>query len=80
MADNATSSNNYPTQVGLGCGTLILLGIMIWFLGRADLEPLEFKIAGLRTEVQHLRADINELRRDLVPQQIAPDASPSPSP
>ncbi len=80
MSDNATNPTNYNAQVGLGCGTLIIIALIVVFLGRADLKPLEAEVAGLRTEVQALRTDIDALRRDLAPERIAPDTNSNAGP
>jgi hypothetical protein len=45
-------------QVTLGCGTLILIALIVMFFSRPG-------IGELQQEVQHLRTDIGELRRSV---------------
>lgn len=47
-------------SVGLGCGTLIIIALLVLFLGRADLTPLEQKIDALQSEVVTLQAQVED--------------------
>lgn len=47
-------------SVGLGCGTLIIIALLVLFLGRADVKPLERKIDALQTEVVALQAQVED--------------------
>lgn len=63
-------------EVSLGCGTLILIALIVLIFGRSSTRDVERQLEGLRTEVQQLRTSvesqttqIQELRDRLVPRQ-----------
>ena len=65
-------------EVSLGCGTLILIALIVMIFGRGKTSTIEIekKVESLRTEVQNLRtavesqtAEIKELRDQLAPRQ-----------
>ena len=51
--------------VSLGCGTLILIALIVVFFSRPRTSDLEREIARLRGEVGQLRESIEELREDV---------------
>lgn len=54
---------NQEVRASLGCGTLILIAIIvILFSGHQDHDSLENKIDDLTREVTRLRQDISQLR------------------
>ena len=62
--------SNQPQEVkaSLGCGTLILIAIIvILFSGQKDHDELEDHIDQLTNEVQKLQGEISALRNDLKP-------------
>lgn len=59
-------SQPQEVRASLGCGTLILIAIIvIMFNGHSDHHDLERKIDKLTQEVGHLQDDIEELREAL---------------
>lgn len=63
-------------EVSLGCGTLILIALIVLIFGRGNTNELERQVDALRTDVQQLRTtieeqsqQIQELRKQLVPNQ-----------
>ena len=56
--------------VSLGCGTLILIALIVVFFSRPGTDELEREIERLRGEVGQLRESIEELRQDV--RQLAP--------
>ena len=55
-------SGTVNTQaVGLGCGSILIIALIVLVFGRADVAPLEDKIDALQTEVSQLRSEIAEL-------------------
>lgn len=59
MADRDRS-----TAASLGCGTLIIIALIVLFLGRVDLAPVTDEIAALRAEVGALRTEVGALRSE----------------
>ena len=62
--------SNQPQEVkaSLGCGTLILIAIIvILFSGHKDHDQLDDRIGQLTTEVQSLKVEISALRSELTP-------------
>jgi Tfp pilus assembly protein PilN len=51
------------TVATLGCGTLILIALIVLFIGRADTEPLENEIRALRDQVLVLSEEQAEMKR-----------------
>jgi Sec-independent protein translocase protein TatA len=55
------AANNPPNglvkgqEVSLGCGTLILIGLIVLIVGRAGTGDLEREVKGLRSEVRELK-------------------------
>ena len=43
-------------NVGLGCGTLVLIGVIVWFVSGMEIKSTH-------QEVQKLRSDVGELRK-----------------
>ena len=61
-------SQPYEVRASLGCGTLILIAIIvIIFSGHKDHDRLENQIGELTQEVQRLRQEVSALRNDLQP-------------
>ncbi|MCR9216638.1 MAG: hypothetical protein ACFHWZ_03695 [Phycisphaerales bacterium] len=55
-------SGTVNTQaVGLGCGSILIIALIVLVFGRADVAPLEDKIDALQTEVSQLRSEIAQL-------------------
>ncbi len=55
------SDGHGDKAVSLGCGTLIIIALIVVFLGRPDLGPLENEIVGLREEIYDLREEVTTL-------------------
>ena len=51
--------------VSLGCGTLILIALIVIFFSRPGTTELEDEIRRLRTEVGQLRETVEGLRQDV---------------
>lgn len=47
-------------SVGLGCGTLIIIALLVFFLGRANVTSLEEKIDALQTQVSTLQTEVED--------------------
>lgn len=56
------SEQNRSAAVSLGCGTLIIIALIVLFLGRVDMDPVRADLAALRTEVTQLRTEIQTLQ------------------
>ncbi len=56
-------SDNRNQAASLGCGTLIIIALIVVFLGRSDTTPLEAEIASLREEVAALQNQQSESHR-----------------
>jgi hypothetical protein len=54
-------------KVQLGCGTLIIIALIVLFFSRGDTKEVEQEVRGLRSEVNELRRVIerqsDEIRR-----------------
>ena len=61
MPESETDSRRQA--VGLGCGTLILIALIVLFFSGGDTTRLTNEIAALRQEVEALRADQAETHR-----------------
>lgn len=60
MADTPARAN--ANNVSLGCGTLILIAIIVaMFSGRGDTEELRAEVRELRTQVDRLEVKIDSL-------------------
>jgi hypothetical protein len=66
-------------RVQLGCGTLILIALIVMFFSRTDTNELENEIRGLRSEVGEIKklietqsGEIRQLREKL----LTPSAKP----
>lgn len=56
-------SDDRSTQtVSLGCGTLILIALIVLIFGRGDTEALEREVRGLRSDVAQLSTGIEDLK------------------
>ena len=64
------SDGNQQQTVSLGCGTLILIALIVLFFSRPGTDKLEREINGLRREVGELRETVGELRQEI--QQLRP--------
>jgi hypothetical protein len=45
-------------EVSLGCGTLILIALIVLFLGRGSTGELEHEVRSLRSEVRELKTAV----------------------
>jgi hypothetical protein len=52
-------------SVGLGCGTLLVIALIVIFFGRTDIKPLEAEIVALRGEVSALHGEVTRAREML---------------
>jgi hypothetical protein len=54
-----------PT-VGLGCGTLLLIGLIVAIFSRPGLDELQLRVSGMSTSIEELKkasdAQIGEIR------------------
>lgn len=55
MADGSRSQ-----QATLGCGTLILIALIVAIFSRPGLGDLEHEVRELRTEVRHLKTAVDD--------------------
>jgi hypothetical protein len=46
------------TEVSLGCGTLILIALIVLIFGRGGTDDMERELKGLRAEVNELKAAV----------------------
>ena len=53
MADDTRSH-----QVSLGCGTLILIALIVLFFSGRGVDDLEREVRGLRTDISELRKSV----------------------
>lgn len=74
------SQESRSDKVSLGCGTLILIALIVLIFGRGGTGDLEREVRSLRTAVAELKAsvdaqsaEISTLREAVTPQ---PDAEP----
>jgi cell division protein FtsL len=51
-------SDNPSQTVTLGCGTLILIALIVMFFGQSDTKNVEREVKELRTEVSALKKTI----------------------
>ena len=49
----------------IGCGSLILIGLMIFFVGRWSASPIREDVEALRTQVSQLDTKVTELQQTL---------------
>ena len=61
MSEYRSDSRNQAAS--LGCGTLIIIALIVLFLGRSDTAPLEAEIANLREDVAALQTQQSESHR-----------------
>lgn len=62
MADQSGKSPPSSTNASLGCGTLILIALIVaLFSGRGRINDLETRIQDLQTQVERLEAKIDSL-------------------
>jgi hypothetical protein len=66
-----TNSTQQQT-VSLGCGTLILIGLIVLFFSRPATKDLEREIQTLRGEIGQLRESIDALRQAVQPPRPGP--------
>jgi outer membrane murein-binding lipoprotein Lpp len=72
VGDQATRSGSAGVRTSLGCGTLILIAIIVLlFSGRSEIDELQTEIRDLRTQVERLEAKIDSLNA-----RLAPSATP----
>lgn len=53
------ANDNRTQQVSLGCGTLVLIALIVLFFSNRGTSDLEREVHGLRTEVTELKKAIN---------------------
>jgi hypothetical protein len=59
MDARPVSASDNPSQtVTLGCGTLILIALIVMFFGQSDTKNVEREVKELRTEVSALKKTI----------------------
>lgn len=56
--DTPAATGNRSQNVTLGCGTLILIGLIVMFFSRPGMRDLEREVHGLRSEVSELKKSI----------------------
>jgi hypothetical protein len=73
------ASDNRTQQVSLGCGTLILIAVIVSMFSGRGTDNLEREVHGLRSEVRELKksveaqtAEIKSLQQKLDKQQGTP--------
>jgi hypothetical protein len=61
------ADDNRSHQATLGCGTLILIALIVMFFSRPGISDLEKEVRSLRSEVSELKRTIesqtNEIKR-----------------
>ena len=64
MSDRCRKQNNQQTAA-VGCGSLILIGLMIFFVGRWSHAPISEEIEALSAQVTELETRVAELKTTL---------------
>jgi hypothetical protein len=54
-----TSKETRTQQVGLGCGTLIVIALIVFFLGNRGTDDVKNEVRGLRTEFGKLQEAVD---------------------
>jgi hypothetical protein len=54
------ADENRTQQVTLGCGTLLLIGLVVLFFSRPGLREIQEEIGKLRGDVKELRKAVDE--------------------
>jgi hypothetical protein len=54
------ANENRTQEVTLGCGTLLLIGLVVLFFSRPGMRDVEEEIGKLRGEVRELRKAVDE--------------------
>jgi hypothetical protein len=68
MADQSSRAESTNVRASLGCGTLILIAIIVaMFSGRSETDDLRNEVRELRTQVERLEAKIDSLSVRLPP-------------
>jgi hypothetical protein len=57
MAESFQLSKGQTQNASLGCGSLIVVGIVVLFVAQSIVQPLRQEVANLRTEVAELKKD-----------------------
>jgi hypothetical protein len=57
------ADQNRTQEVTLGCGTLLLIGLVVLFFSRPGMREIEEEIGKLRTDVKELRKAVDEQTR-----------------
>lgn len=57
------ANDNRTQEVTLGCGTLLLIGLVVLFFSRPGMREIEEEIGKLRTDVKELRKAVDEQTR-----------------
>lgn len=71
--------SDHQQKVSLGCGTLILIAIIVLiFSGGGKTSALQREIADLRNEVRNLGSEVRSLRLAFEQQQRTNAATPAP--
>jgi hypothetical protein len=66
MADQPARPESSGVRASLGCGTLILIAIIVaLFSGRSQVEDLKTEVHDLRMQIERLEAKIDSLNTRL---------------
>lgn len=60
MSNSCCKQNNSQTA-GIGCFGVIVIGLMIFFVGRWSTAPIAEDLEALRTEVSELRTQLTDV-------------------
>ena len=61
MSNTCCKQNNSQTA-GIGCFGVIIIGLMIFFVGRWSTAPLAEDVQALRTEVSALKSQMTDVQ------------------
>jgi len=66
------NNSSVPPKVGLGCGTLILIALIVLILGNAgsadneeEFKKLNKKLDSIESTIKDLKRDLSKIRREL---------------
>ena len=52
------TKDNRTQQVGLGCGTLIVIALIVWFFGNRGTDDVQKEVQALREQVTKLQESV----------------------
>ena len=64
MPDQSCRQNNSQTAA-IGCGSMLIIALLIFFVGRWSHAPVREEVESLRTDVAALTEQVEELRAEV---------------